>query len=91
MKEPPSVGILSALQDENARRILEYLVENLTGSLMRLSYALKMNPEEVEQALESLDSLGVVQRSARSISGDAFVLTEKGQQLKPYLRASVKR
>jgi hypothetical protein len=29
---------------------LEYLVENLTASALKLSYALKMLPEDVEKA-----------------------------------------
>ena len=84
MKEP-DLDVLTLLQDEGARRVLEYLMANLTASALKLSYALKMSAEDVEKVLAGLEAQGLVSKTARQMPGAAYILTTKGQQLKRYL------
>ena len=81
----PELDVLMVLQNEGTRRVLEYLVVNLTASALKLSYALKMPPEDVEKVLAELEAQGLVSKTARQMPGAAYVLTAKGQQLRRYL------
>ena len=81
----PELDVLTVLQNEGTRRVLEYLVVNLTASALRLSYALKMPPEDVEKVLAELVAQKLVSKTARQMPGAAYVLTAKGQQLRRYL------
>jgi len=83
--DKPEFDCLTVLQNEGARRVLEYLVANLTASALKLSYALKMPPDDVEKVLAELEAKALVSRTSRQMPGDAYVLTAKGQQLRRYL------
>lgn len=81
----PELDVLSILHNEGARRVLEYLVSNLTASALKLSYDLKMPPEDVEKVLTDLEAHGLVNKTVRQMPGAAYILTAKGQELRRYL------
>ena len=87
MAKPPDYAALALLQDEKARRVIEYLIERLTASALKLSYDLRMPPDELEAVLTLLEGPGLVRRAPRQsqMPGDAIQVTEKGQQLRQYV------
>lgn len=73
------------LGDDKARPVLVYLIQNSAASALKLSYALKMDPDDVDGALQKLEANGLVHREPRQMPGDAYVITGKAQPMRKYL------
>lgn len=91
MEEQSIFDTIALLQDAKVRQIWEYLLENKAASTLRISYALKMPPEDVERSLKQLEDKQLVRRetlgitSGTALSSDVYVLTEIGERIRKYL------
>ena len=83
---------LVVLSDEKAKRVLEYLASNLTGSFMKLSYELKMGPKELEEALTMLEAAGLIRRTESvGFQENTYYATEQALAMQKFLTAQSPR
>ena len=57
---------MAALEDENTRKVLGYLYKLLSASRMKIAYDLKMSPNEVDSALQSLLNAELIELQSTS-------------------------
>jgi len=83
---------LVVLSDEKAKRVLEYLASNLTGSFMKLSYELKMGPKELEETLAKLEAAGLIHKTESvGFQENTYYATEQALAMQRFLLAQSPR
>lgn len=77
---------IKLLNDSRVRRIFVYLLKDRAASQLRLSYALRMAPDELTPSIEKLLDAELIQTvlTAGTLSQD-YTLTEKGFRVNRYL------
>jgi transcription initiation factor IIE alpha subunit len=74
------------LDDHRVRRIFEYLLKNMAASELKMSYDLKMAPDELTPSLAKLLEIGLVQTvTTQGTLSQSYTLTEKGFRMNRYL------
>jgi predicted transcriptional regulator len=74
------------LEEGGPRRILEYLLKNKAASDLKLSYSLRMKPDEIDEALRKLEEARLVRPElTKGLSGRTYIPTEMGFAMEQYL------
>lgn len=77
---------MKLLDDHRVRRIFEYLLKNMAASELKLSYDLKMPPDELTPSLQKLLEAGLAQTvTGKGALSQSYTLTERGFRTNRYL------